>query len=457
MKKSTVRMVRVVAFLLAFTLIAAACGDDEGETTTTAAGSTTTAAEATTTAAAGPIVVGDLAYYTGPFAPYGASLAADVDFPVQLVINLDPPLGRTLEVIHEDIGTVGEAQAARKLVEQDNVDILVSSAHQYLTYRDWLLGVIAEQDRPLMPTVHGGVIPANIGGSPTEPIFRAQGSDEGLGVTDALYAQSVGATKVVIFATQVAGFQLAADAAEKACAELGIEVLDRIDAQAEQASYRTEVQAIVDLNPDAVIVQAGSTESGTLIKQAAEAGLSLYWIGEVGWAQPEFIGTLTAAPIATQQAIVFPGMAPRTDNAAWDAYKALWDSHPEFNQYDPGERGAYGPYHFTTYDLMIITALAIEEAGSTKASEWAPAMFAVTDPPGTVCYTYPECIALIRAGTDIDYEGITGPGSFSEHGMNAVSPNVTRFNDDGTMGEQINLDPVLWLDLINKVAFQFEG
>ena len=37
-------------------------------------------------------------------------------------------------------------------------------------------------------------------------------------------------------------------------------------------------------------------------------------------------------------------------------------------------------------------------------------MNAVGEPPGEVCYTYAECLALIRAGNDIDYEGVTGPG-----------------------------------------------
>ena len=70
----------------------------------------------------------------------------------------------------------------------------------------------------------------------------------------------------MIFATQVEGFQLAADAAEKAAKILGLEVLARIDVQPTQPSYRAEAQKIADLKPDAVIVQAGSTESAALIK-----------------------------------------------------------------------------------------------------------------------------------------------------------------------------------------------
>jgi ABC-type branched-subunit amino acid transport system substrate-binding protein len=458
MTRKTRKVGSYVAMILAFALVAAACGDDGGGTATDAPGTTgapgTTAAPgtdapATTAGTTEPIMVGELAYYTGPFAPYGQSLTADVRFPIYEVINLDPPLGRPMEAIHEDIGTVGEGQAARKLVEQDNVDVLVSAAHEYRTYRPWLLEVLAEQDRPLMPTVHGGTIPKNLGGVGTEPIFRAQGLDEGLGTFGVLYAEQIAAESIVIFATQVEGFQLAADAAEAAAGEIGIEVLARIDAQAEQPSYRTEAQRIADLEPDAVIVQAGSVESATLIKQAAEAGLSLYWIGETGWIQPEFIGTLTADPIATQQGIGFAAFGPHKDTPAWDFYQPLWDDNPDYNQYGP----ATDQYHFSTYDLMIITALAIEQAGSVDASAWAPAMFEVTE-GGTVCYTYPECLAMIRAGEDVDYDGITGPGTFTSGGVNAVTPTVTLFNEDGSVGEEVLVDANRALEIIEAIAVE---
>jgi ABC-type branched-subunit amino acid transport system substrate-binding protein len=353
---------------------------------------------------------------------------------------------------HEDIGTVGEGQAARTLVEQHDIDVLVSAAHEYRTYRDWLQEVIAEQDRPLMPTVHGGTIPQNLGGVGTEPIFRAQGLDEGLGTSGAQYADDIGATSIVIFATQVEGFQLAADAAEKAAVALDIEVLDRLDVQAEQSTYRTEAQRIAELEPDAVIVQAGSVESATLIKQAAEAGLSLHWIGETGWIQPEFIGTLGTDAIATQQSIGFAAFSADQTTPAWEFYSDLWNNNPDYAQYGD----ANDQYHFSTYDLMIITALSIEQAGSAEASAWAPAMFAVTDPPGTVCYTYAECLPLIRAGEDVDYEGVTGPGTFTSGGVNAVTQTYTPFNDDGTVGVAVILDPEKGLVILKSIAIEAE-
>lgn len=474
MKTWTPRGSRLAALLAVLALIAAACGGgggdagaepdatDGGTETTAEAPDTTEASSDTTegsdeggddsgeeTADGEPIIAGELAYYTGPFGAVGQCLSHDLDFPVEEIINEDPPLGRPIELIHEDVGTVGEGQAARTLLDQNEVDILISPAHEYRTYRDFVLSLLEEQDRPLMPTVHGGSIPKNIGGSPDEPIFRAQGLDEGLGAYGMLYGEEAGWESVVVFATQVEGFQLAADAAEATAEEVGIEVLARIDAQPEQPSYRAEAQRIADLDPDAVIVQAGPIESATLVKQAAEAGLSETWVGEPGWSQDEFLGTVGAESIATQELVGFAAFSPRRDTPAWEFYSEAWNNGPYAEDCGPAD----GQYHFSAYDLMVITALAIEASGSANASDWAPAMFDVTE-EGTVCSTYQECIDLIRDGEDIDYEGVTGPGTFTEGGVNAVTPSVTVFAEDGSIGEEILVDPIRSLEVIEAIAVE---
>src|SRR3970040_3016541 len=137
MQVRKVRMGRALAVLAAFALIATACGDDDATTTTTGP----TAAE--------PVVVCELAYYTGDFAPYGPSLTDDIAFPIDFVINLDPPLGRTWDLVSEDLGTVGEAQAARTCLEGHGAEILVSQAHGYRTYRDVMIEWVGEDDGPL--------------------------------------------------------------------------------------------------------------------------------------------------------------------------------------------------------------------------------------------------------------------------------------------------------------------
>ena len=452
---------RVGAVLLAVSLVAASCGDDDDgaaapDPAPAPAPSPDPAPEPPpppepAAEEVEPILLGDLAVWTGDFASIGALLAAQADFPVYEVINLDPPLGRPIEIIHEDIGTVGEAQAVRKLLEQDGVDIVLSSAHEYFTYRDFMLDWQADNDGPLMPTVHGGVIPVNVGGRPGEPIFRAQGSDEGQGVTNALYVEALGAESVVIMTTPTAGYQLTADALEKALDMIGIEMLDRIDAPGEQASYRTEVQRAVDAGPDAVIIYGQATEGAIMVKNLAEAGWSGIIVGEVGWSEPEFAPTATVEALASHEVVAYPAFGYQ-QNAAWDFYQPLWDNDPTYTQHTSAD----DPYSFTTYDLLIITALAIEEAGSVNGSDWAPAMFKVSGAPGTKCYTYANCLALIRAGTDVDYEGVTGPGTFSPGGINAVVPVVRVFGPDGDIADEVAVDSERHLEILNQVAYQFE-
>ncbi len=448
MRVGSMKSGRTVIAITVLSLLIAACSSG-GATTPpgTSAEATTAVSGAPSSAAGKPVVVCELAYYTGSFSDYGKSLTNDVRFPIEEVINLDPPLGRTWQLRSEDIGDDKEAQAAKTCLEQYGAEILVSIAHQYRTYRDYMMEYWQENDSPLGPSVHGGAIPGNLGGKAAEPIFRAQGLDQALGTYGSLYAATVGARNIVIFATQVEGFQLAADAAEKSAGILGLNVMTRLDVPASQPSYRAEAQKIADLKPDAVIVQAGSTESATLIKAAAEAGLSLTWIGETGWSEAQFIGTLGTAPIASQKAIGFPSFAPNKSTPAWAFFQPLWDAQLPDVAYD-----ATGQYAFSTYDLMVQTALAVEAAGSYKASVWAPAMFKVGDPPGEVCYTYADCVKLIREGKDIDYEGVTGPGTYTDGGVNAVTPAYIPFTPDGTPGEPVLLDAQKGLGLLEQIV-----
>jgi hypothetical protein len=442
-----------MAVLMVLTLLLAACGGTGSSPGTSAGTSTEPGASTAPSVSTEPVAVCELAYYTGEFAAYGQSLTEDVVFPVEVVINEDPPLGRTWELYHEDLGTVGEAQAARTCLENHGAEIVVSIAHGYRTYRDFMMDWWQENDSPLGPSVHGGAIPGNLGGKAAEPIFRAQGLDEALGMSGILYAETIDAESVVIFATQVEGFQLAANAAENAAEAIGIEVLDRIDVQPEQPTYRAEAERIAELEPDAVIVQAGSVESATLIKQAAEAGLSLNWIGETGWIQTEFIETLGTEPIASQQGIGFAAFSYNDDTAAWDFFSEAWQGWPHSA---PEDEDPTGLYHFSTYDLMIQTALAVEYGGSYLASDWAPAMHEVGEAPGTVCYTYAECMELIRAGEDIDYEGITGNGTYTDGGVNHVVQAYTPFMEDGSAGEPVILDPERALEIIEQIAVEAE-
>ena len=76
-------------------------------------------------------------------------------------------------------------------------------------------------------------------------------------------------------------------------------------------------------------------------------------------------------------------------------------------------------YATETYDAMIITALAVLQAGDDGIAHAAEINSVTRD--GEKCTAFADCAALIEAGTDIDYDGISGPLTFAGNGEPIVA------------------------------------
>jgi len=102
-------------------------------------------------------------------------------------------------------------------------------------------------------------------------------------------------------------------------------------------------------------------------------------------------------------------------------------------------------YAAETYDAVVITALAMAIA-DTDGIEYASEINGVTR-DGEKCTEYTACLELIAAGTDIDYDGVAGPLTFTGNGEplqatygfltmgdnNRIDPSLTEFiSVDGT-------------------------
>ncbi len=374
----------------------------------------TTAAFATglaTAAAAEDIKVGHLTYHTGEYGSWGAFFDGVADMSLD-IINKDPPLGRKMVAIHQDIGTTGEAMAARKLVDSDKVEILLNPAHSYMSYRDFILEKVAATGHPLLPSVHGGAIEAQFGGKPDEPLFRGSPMDTALATATLLHVKNSGKKSVVILATEVSGSQMQTAWAQKLAGEMGIEVLGAFDIQPGQPNYRSIVSRAADLKPEAVIIFSAPADGGAIVKNAAEAGAKWFIVGTSEWQETEFADTATSGAINQHEGVVFVAFAP-DEGPAWDYYKPVASASAQAEVIGDVSNS----YAIQYYDLLISTALAIEAAGSTEAKAWTEAMFKVTGGEGEVVHSYAEGIAAIRAGKDINYEGVTGSMNYSPNGV----------------------------------------
>jgi ABC-type branched-subunit amino acid transport system substrate-binding protein len=359
----------------------------------------------------GDILVGHLTYHTGEFGAFGPFFDGVTELALSK-INEDPPLGRQMRAIHQDIGTVGEARAARKLVDSDGVEILLNPAHSYSSYREFMLETIAANGFPIMPSVHGGAIDGMIGGIPEEPIFRGSPMDTAQGTAALLHAQNAGKKTVVIVGTETAGAQLQKEAALATAAALGMEVLDDFDIQASDSNYRSVVSRIARLEPEAVVIFSSTNAGGSIVKNAAEAGESWFIVGPTDWQETEFIDTATESALAQHEEVVIAAFS-HAENPAWEAYEPFANS----SQWIEDIGDVSNSYAIQYYDLLVATALAIEKTGEINSASWSQAMYDVTGGDGEVVHTYEDGLAAIRAGREINYDGVTGTMEYTPTGI----------------------------------------
>jgi hypothetical protein len=93
-----------------------------------------------------------------------------------------------------------------------------------------------------------------------------------------------------------------------------------------------------------------------------------------------------------------------------DDFKAALEATPT------GQAGLNNTYNYgpETYDAFIIIALAAEIAG-TDGSAMADEIVGVTR-DGEKCTSYADCLAIVQAGGDPDYDGVSGPITMNGNG-----------------------------------------
>lgn len=378
------------------------------------------------------IKLGHLTYHTGEYGAFGSSFDGVTDFTLSIV-NEMPPLGRNFVAVHQDIGTIGEARAVKRLLERERVDILLNPAHDYMSYRDYVLDLVDNKTLPLMPSVHGGAIAAEFGGSASEPLFRGSPMDTSQSLAALQYVQRQGKNSIVIVASEAGGSQLQRDAALDAAQDLGLEVMASIDMQPNLPNYRTIVGRVNKLKPDAVIVFSPPGDGGVLVNDAASAGEAWFIVGTSEWQEPSFFKLTGDANLSKHDDVVFTAFS-YNEGAAWDFYQTRVLNSPQASMIGDVNNS----YALQYYDLLVITALAIEKAGSLNPDSWAKAMYEVSGGNGIIVSSYQEGIKALRAGQDINYDGVTGSMDFGVTGVPSGTVGIYRWAGLGQL-KRINV------------------
>ena len=108
----------------------------------------------------------------------------------------------------------------------------------------------------------------------------------------------------------------------------------------------------------------------------------------------------------------FRASTPSVDLSTITDFTARLDEQAAISGAD--NEGVYN-YGAESYDAITIIALAAVTAESDNPAEIAAAINDVTR-VGEKCTSFADCLALIEAGTDIDYDGVGGPYDFVDAG-----------------------------------------
>lgn len=358
-----------------------------------------------------PIKVGHLTHHTGQYGGFGDFFDGITDFTVNLINEL-PPFGRPIEVIHEDIGTVGETRGVRRLLNVEKVDILLNSSHDYDQYRKTLLKRVNFMNKPLLPSVHGGSIDPELGGVGAEPLFRGGPMDTAQSSAAMLHLSESGKQRIVLVSTTLNGHQQQRNAAIHAAEKLGLTVAGTVDIQPTWTNYTSVVKKVGRMKPDAVVVLSAPFNGGLFVRNAADAGFSWTIVGTTEWQDIHFLETAGEEALAFHESVVLSAYA-YAESPAWDFYRQSVAASPQADIIGD----VANSYAMQYYDLLVLTALALEKAGSVHSDYWAKAMHEVSGGEGQIVYSYAEGIAALRAGKEINYDGVTGSMEYSKTGV----------------------------------------
>jgi branched-chain amino acid transport system substrate-binding protein len=90
--------------------------------------------------------------------------------------------------------------------------------------------------------------------------------------------------------------------------------------------------------------------------------------------------------------------------------------------FDADYNAAFGPssvpYNYQAYDAVMLLALAIVRAGDTSGPAIRDNLRAVANPPGEEVFygEWDKAVALLQAGQEINYQGVSGLVDFKETG-----------------------------------------
>lgn len=365
---------------------------------------TTTASEAEVTDAANGTL--DLAYIlpeTGQLAFLGPPMIGGVTLAVEDINAAGGVLGQQVSLKTGDEAgdtTVATQTAQRLLGEGVDAIIGAASSGMSLSFIDAVTGAGVTQCSP------SNTSPTFTNYDDSGQYFRTAPTDALQGPVLANLVLGDGFTSPAILARADDYGQGLLNAVKSTVETNGGTVVAEITYDPEAANFDAEVQQLIDSGADSAIL-ISFDEAAQILTTMNENGVGpadfpVYGAESLKSADlPSLVDPDNANVIDGLKGTA-PGGSPDGDATFLDRVKTSTG----------GDDTLFAP---ESYDCAILIALAAQAGGSDAGKDIAANMVAVSR-DGTACNTYADCLALLEAGEDINYEGVSGKVDFVDAG-----------------------------------------
>lgn len=351
---------------------------------------------------------------TGDVASLGAPMVKGIDFLISTVNDCGGVLGKPIQVFKEDDRSepTAGAEAVTKLVQVDKVGAIVGSFASSVSNA----GIaIAAPNKVLM-----------ISPGSTSPVFteRAKNGDfngywyrtappdtyQAAALANLAYKKGFRKVSTVVINNDYGvGFEKVFVVKFK---ELGGQILNeanptRYDAKA--STFEAEARGAFGGKPDAVAAVLYPETGASLIKAAYELGLTegvtlMLTDGVQTEDFPKLIGKSANGKLILEGAL---GTVPGADGKSLDTFSQAYTTKTGDSV------KAFVPH---SYDAAALVALAAEAAKSGSGEAIKSKIRDVANAPGTEVTDVCEALKLVKAGTEINYQGASGNVDLDEFG-----------------------------------------
>lgn len=354
-------------------------------------------------AQAAEIPIGMVLPFSGATGPYGPDMKKAADLVVKIINDGGGILGgRKLHLYVEDSETnptVG-VTATRKLLDVNKVELVGGFWGSPIALAAKPL-ILAANKVEMVSASANGITEGDTKGL----IYRFQAKSGQWGPAAAKVMTNLKLKKVTILAQQNPFVISMIEPFKAEMTKLGGQVVDVVQYNPDQASYRAEVEKAFGPEPDGVFCLSLLTDFVAISKEVYRGGFKskILGLGTGADADGAYLKSVTPE---VAEGIHHLQPAPPMDSAAYKKFVKLMGA-PE---------GTAFLFAGNTHDQVCVTALAMEHAKTQEAAVWVKSIREVCNPPGEEVDDILKALEMVRAGKKINFVGAGATVDFDERG-----------------------------------------